>query len=100
MKRKTKIACTIGPASSEVSDIIKLLDAGMSLARFNFSHGSRKENAKLIKRFFEAKRLRPYKTCALMLDIRGREIRTGVMNNPEGHAFDLGDSCKIRVDDF
>jgi len=35
-----------------------------------------------------------------MLDIRGREIRTGVMNNPEGHAFDLGDSCKIRVDDF
>jgi pyruvate kinase len=58
----------------------------MACARFNFSHGTAKvsyslnpclqSNARLFKKFIEAKRLRPHKTCALMLEIRGREIRT------------------------
>ena len=39
-KHKTKIGCTIGPASATVPEIIRLIDAGMSLARFNMSHGS------------------------------------------------------------
>jgi hypothetical protein len=42
MKRKTKIACTLGPASTEVDTIVSLFDAGMSLARFNMSHGNSK----------------------------------------------------------
>ena len=41
-KHKTKIGCTIGPASATVPEIIRLIDAGMSLARFNMSHGSAK----------------------------------------------------------
>lgn len=54
----------------------------------------------MIKRFFEAKRLRPYKTCALMLDVRGRDIRTSNVKDDKPLEFVLGDTCKIRGDDF
>lgn len=71
---------------SEAEAIIKLFDAGMACARFNFSHGNAKvhflsfnhisqSNARLFRKFIEAKRLRPHKTCALMLEVRGRELR-------------------------
>jgi len=56
--------------------VIKLFDAGMSMARLNISHGDQKSNLKLLSLFAEAKRLRPHKTCAIMVDIKGREIRT------------------------
>ena len=47
------------------------------MARINLSHGSLKTNLKLIGKFKEARRLRPHKQCALMLELRGREIRIG-----------------------
>eukprot|EP00347_Sterkiella_histriomuscorum_P014148 403361980 len=74
--RKSKIICTLGPSTCEVEQIIKLIDEGMACARFNLSHGTAKTNQRLLKKFQEAKRLRPHKTCALMLEVRGREIRT------------------------
>ena len=42
--RKTKIICTIGPATSSKEKIIELIDAGMQIARFNFSYGDHKVN--------------------------------------------------------
>jgi pyruvate kinase len=63
------------PALKSISDIIKLFDAGMTMARLNISHGTMKSNLKLLNLYLEAKRLRPHKTCALMVDIKGREIR-------------------------
>jgi pyruvate kinase len=47
----------------------------MTMARLNISHGTMKSNLKLLNLYLEAKRLRPHKTCALMVDIKGREIR-------------------------
>jgi len=47
----------------------------MTMARLNISHGTMKSNIKLLSLYAEAKRLRPHKTCALLIDIRGREIR-------------------------
>ena len=100
-KLKTKIACTIGPASCDVPGIIKLFDAGMGLARFNMSHGEPKANNTMIRRYFEAKKLRPYKTCALMLDLRGREIRTCKTTEPaEGIHFEIGETAKVREDRY
>ena len=99
MKLKTKICCTIGPASQDVPGIIKLLDAGMGLARFNMSHGDSKKNNTMIRKFYEAKKLRPYKTCAMMLDLSGREIRQCNATEPEeGIRFEMGETVKIRED--
>lgn len=100
MKRKTKIACTLGPASTEVQTIVSLFDAGMSLARFNFSHGSNKQNAVLLKKYAEAKRLRPHKTCALMMDMRGRSIRVSKTNEKAGIAVKAGDVLEVRTDGY
>ena len=48
----------------------------------------------MVRRYFEAKRLRPYKTCATMLDLRGRETRVGKM--PKGGIFyDVGFTCRV-----
>ena len=47
--RKTKIVCTIGPASESKEMIASLIDAGMNVARLNFSHGDYEEHAKRIK---------------------------------------------------
>ncbi len=52
-----------------------MIDAGVSVARINVAHMNEKILARLMKKFKEAKRLRPHKTCALMLDLRAREIR-------------------------
>lgn len=100
-KHKTKIGCTIGPASCEVPDIIRLMDAGMTMARFNMSHGNKKVNARMIRNFFAARKLRPYKTCAMVLDARGRETRVCPRNEPaEGVYFEMGQTTLIRSDEF
>ena len=77
---KTSAVNFFRPSSSQVDQIVKLFDAGMTMARVNLSHGGIKENLKLIQRFKQAKRLRPHKTCALMLEVRGREIRVSTFN--------------------
>jgi len=66
-----------------MEDIIKLYDSGMSCARLNLGHGTEKGNSRLMRKFHEARRLRPHKTCSLMLDTRGRQIRTSNAENGE-----------------
>jgi pyruvate kinase len=56
----------------------------MSMARINLSHGNIKSNLKLINKFKQAKRLRPHKTCGLMLEVRGREIRLSEVSDENG----------------
>ena len=76
MLRKTKIVCTIGPASNTEEMVEKLFNAGLNVSRHNFSHGTHethKENFELVKNV--AKKL--YKNYAIILDTKGPEIRTG-----------------------
>lgn len=68
---------------------MKLLDAGMTMARINLSHGSQKENLRLLAKLKQAKRLRPYMNCALLVEIRGREIRIS-------HTTDKSGMIRIR----
>ncbi|EHJ08680.1 pyruvate kinase [Staphylococcus simiae] len=78
--RKTKIVCTIGPASESEEMIEKLINAGMNVARLNFSHGSHEEHKGRIDTIRKvAKRLG--KTVAILLDTKGPEIRTHNMKN-------------------
>ncbi|KAB7705920.1 pyruvate kinase [Bacillus aerolatus] len=78
--RKTKIVCTIGPASESPSMLEKLMEAGMNVARLNFSHGNHEEHAQRIKNIREAAK-RTGKTIGILLDTKGPEIRTHEMEN-------------------
>ncbi len=73
---KTKIICTIGPASSAPEVLAKLIQAGMNVCRLNFSHGSHEEHAALI-RDIRAVSERLSAPVAILQDLAGPKIRTG-----------------------
>lgn len=73
---KTKIICTIGPSVNSLEKIIELMEAGMSVARLNFSHGTHEEHLKVIQSLKQA-REQLNKPLAIMLDTKGPEIRLG-----------------------
>jgi len=75
--KKTKIFCTMGPACWDVPTLVKLIDAGMNVARLNFSHGDHKSHGENVQRVREAAKQRPEKNVAILLDTKGPEIRTG-----------------------
>ncbi len=74
--RKTKIVCTLGPASSDAETIAKLIDAGMDVARLNFSHGTPESHGEVMARVREASRAAG-KPVAILQDLPGPKIRTG-----------------------
>ncbi|MED1603979.1 pyruvate kinase [Cytobacillus kochii] len=78
--RKTKIVCTIGPASESIEKIIELINAGMNVARLNFSHGNFAEHGERIANIREASK-QTGKTVAILLDTKGPEIRTNDMKD-------------------
>ncbi len=78
MNPRTKIICTIGPSVNRYSQILSLIDAGMNVARLNFSHGTHEEHLRaidLIKKAREEKQV----PLAIMLDTKGPEIRIGMV---------------------
>ena len=74
--RKTKLVCTIGPACDNVETLVRMIDAGMNVARFNMSHGEYDAMTERFNRVKEAIRISG-KTVALLLDTKGPEIRVG-----------------------
>lgn len=76
--RKTKIVGTIGPASQSEEMLTKLVNAGLNVTRINFSHGGYEENGEKIETI-KAVREKLNKPVALLLDTKGPEIRTGVL---------------------
>ncbi|MEP9852231.1 pyruvate kinase [Staphylococcus aureus] len=78
--RKTKIVCTIGPASESEEMLEKLMKAGMNVARLNFSHGDHAEHKARIDSIRKVSK-KLGKTVAILLDTKGPEIRTHSMEN-------------------
>lgn len=105
--RKTKIICTIGPSSENEETLIKMCQAGMNVARLNFSHGTHPEHERkieLIKRVREKLNL----PIAIMLDTKGPEYRIGTFDGgkvlvEEGQQFTfttdavVGDATRVSV---
>ena len=105
--RKTKIICTIGPASNSEEMIRKLAEAGMNVARFNFSHGTHEQH----KRDMDTvKKVRAEldMPIAIMLDTKGPEYRIKTFKNQkvllkDGDSFTftteniIGDESKVSV---
>jgi pyruvate kinase len=76
--RHSKIVCTIGPASRSPRMIRKLLEAGMDVARLNFSHGTHEEHAQTMVDL-RAAALHLKRPLAILADLQGPKIRTGVL---------------------
>ncbi len=109
--RKTKIVCTLGPASSDPSVMKELIKKGMDVARFNFSHGTYEEQKGKLDTLKELREQLDIPVAAL-LDTKGPEIRTGTLKDGkpvelvEGQTFTLStkereggaDGCFINYD--
>jgi pyruvate kinase len=106
--RRTKIVATIGPASSSREMLQKLVEAGLSVARLNFSHGTHKDHLQVLQdlRSISAKEKAP---ITILQDLQGPKIRIGKVKNGLIHLTDgekiiittdslVGDSKKISTD--
>ncbi len=96
--RKTKIICTIGPACDNESTLIKMCNAGMNVARLNFSHGTHEEHLEKIE-LVKSVREKLELPIAIMLDTKGPEYRIKTFKNEKVHLND-GDKFIFTSDDI
>ena len=95
--KKTKIWCTLGPASNTVEVLEKMMGAGMDVARLNFSHATQEEHLKRIQAVRQAAQNRDQE-IAVCLDTKGPEVRLGLMENGAVE-FKTGDITKIVLEE-
>ena len=91
--RKTKIVCTLGPATETPEMIQKLAEIGMNIVRLNFSHGNHEDHGNRIKMVRNVSDVAGY-NLAVMLDTKGPEIRCGEMTGGVLQ-FTKGDVVKV-----
>lgn len=106
--RKTKIICTIGPATAGSVNLVKLINDGMDIARLNFSHGTHDEHKQYLHDIREAAKITG-KDVAIMQDLQGPKIRTekvkdGAVRIEDGADFiitvdelEIGDSKRVST---
>ena len=78
MQKHTNIVCTIGPASSMVPVLKDMIEAGMNIARINFSHGSHEGNLELVEKVRDAAK-QVGKEVAILQDLQGPKMRVGTL---------------------
>lgn len=96
--KKTKMVCTIGPASEQKEMLEKLINAGMNVMRMNFSHGDYEEQGFRVKNVRELNKEHGW-NVGLMLDTKGPEIRSGLLKEDyAGVMLNKGDKVVITMD--
>src|SRR5690242_16339069 len=80
MERRTKIVATIGPASSDRDVLARMVEAGMDVARLNFSHGSAEQHAEMAHRVRDAAG-RVGRPVAILQDLPGPKLRIGALRD-------------------
>ncbi|NLK73064.1 MAG: pyruvate kinase, partial [Clostridiales bacterium] len=95
---RTKIVCTIGPASEDRETLGKMIDAGMDVCRLNFSHGTHEDHKQKIDTIKEV-RSQKGAPIAILLDTRGPEIRTGDFEE-KNIRLEAGQNFTITMDDI
>jgi pyruvate kinase len=90
--RRAKLVCTLGPACDSPDGLRALIDAGMDVARFNFSHGTHEEHGARLQRLRDASDAEK-KSVAALQDLCGPKIRTGKFPRK----FDLPSGCEVHL---
>ena len=96
--KRTKIVCTIGPASDDRETLGKMIDNGMDVCRLNFSHGTHEDHQKRIDTIKEIRRQKGV-PVAILVDTRGPEIRTGDFEAKDIQ-LEVGQDFTITMDDI
>jgi len=96
--RKTKIICTIGPSCQDVDSLVKLIQAGMNVARLNFSHGAYEYHDTSVANVRQAAKITGT-PVAIMLDTKGPEIRTTKLKGGKPVQLVKGQKLTIRAID-
>ena len=97
--KRTKIVCTMGPNADKPGMMKSWIEAGMDVARFNFSHGSHEEHKARMKAL---KKLRKEMKIpiAILLDTKGPEIRTGVLENGQKITLQEGQELTLTTEEI
>lgn len=97
--KKTKVVCTMGPNTNDRDLMRKLIQNGMDVARFNFSHGDHAEHK---GRMDMLKQLREeeHANTAILLDTKGPEIRTGVLKGGKKIMLEAGESFTLTTEEI
>src|SRR5438552_1221285 len=93
---KTKLVCTIGPASDSPEVIAQILQAGMNVARLNFSHGEFTQHKLVIERLRAAARA-VGRDIAILADLPGPKMRVGLIK-PERIELKRGDNIALTAE--
>ena len=95
--KKTKIVCTMGPSTEDEEVLRQLILHGMNVARFNFSHGSHEYHKAGIERVRKISGELGV-PVAILLDTKGPEVRTGILENGEAVQLETGDEVVVSTD--
>ena len=97
--RKTKIVCTMGPNTNDRELMKKMVEQGMNIARFNFSHGDHEEQKSRMD-MLKGIREELGKPVAILLDTKGPEIRTGVLKGDKKVFLEEGDTFTLTTEEI
>jgi len=101
--RRTSIICTIGPKTKDVERLTALREAGMNVARMNFSHGSYEYHGEVVDNVRAMPPIDPSTmttgTVAIALDTKGPEIRTGMMAGGADVTLEAGTKVVVTTDE-
>lgn len=95
--RKTKIICTMGPNADNREVMKKLVENGMNIARFNFSHGTHEEQKERMD-LLKSVRDEVGRSVAILLDTKGPEIRTGILKDGKKVMLSEGDKFVLTTE--
>jgi pyruvate kinase len=95
-RRKTKIVCTLGPATESADGIASLIEAGMDVVRLNFSHGDRQDHREKIRRIRDVA-ASSGREIGILQDLGGPKIRLGELPE-EGVHLEAGSTVALGVD--
>ncbi len=97
--KKTKIVCTMGPATDDKEVLRSIIRNGMDVARFNFSHGTHPEQ-KARMDMLKMVREEEHSNTAILLDTKGPEIRTGVLKDGKKVMLETGSTLTLTAEDI